>query len=199
MPSKILRADATGVIARVNFCRGVGFAVLPAGSSPGALPALVKTADGSEEWTVSSGRPVYGTKPFDELRIESLTPSRTYNVHVFRNKEEGLGPPGGKLRKSVQVQALANLGVAVPALAADGFEVLNGQVAWGIYFSGDLTKSAAIYARSAGGVWYPTQEVIDPSSEQVATRLCYAPGTRFALVASGAGLQAELEQIMECE
>lgn len=197
MPSKIYRADSSGVIARV-VGNGVGFAVLPAGSAPGALPVTVKTRDG-DEWIVSSGRPVYGIEKFDELRIEGATPSSTYNVHIFRDHKEGLGPPGGKRKRSVPVQSATAMGTAAPALSTDGFEVLDGQVGWGFYFSGTLTNTITVWARSIAGVWYDTKATIDPSSEAVATRLSYAPGTRIALVSSAATTNLEIERIMEVE
>lgn len=197
MPNKILTSDADGVIRLVGM-RGCGFAVLSAGDRPGSYPVTVKAPDTGDEWKVYSSRPLYAIKPFEWLRIEGATPSSSYNVHVFRDKAEGLGPPGGRSRKGYAIETVA-VPTAAPAGAA-GWEVLGTQLGWQFEFSaGAGTETFQIWAKSLGGTWRDSKITIDYASEAVAFRYAFAPGTRIALVSSAAGPTVEVSRIMEVE
>lgn len=197
MPNKIVTTDSDGVIRTIGM-RGCGFAVLSAGDTPGSYPLTVKAPDTGDEWRIYSSRPFYSIKPFEWLRIEGATPSSSYNVHVFRDKAEGLGPPGGRSRRGYVVQAATAIPTAAPA-GNVGWEVLATQLGWEFVFANVTTETLKIWAKSLGGVWTDSLVTFDATSEAVAFRYAYSPGTRIYVQSSGAGPTQEVSRVMEVE
>lgn len=194
MRIKPISADANG---RFSLPSGVGFMLEPAGDSPGGFPVTIKYDRGAgDEITYGSVRPIWPKKSFQSVEVEGARANSTWLAYVFDELGEEVGPSSGKTRRTKNLQARAEVGVAVPAGATDGVEILPAYKSLQLLFDG-TARDVDMYYRSIAGNWRYVETFAAADMPTVFGRLVAFGGGRLAFKAAGAACMLEIDVEVE--